>query len=363
MKTLSSHHYVPSLRWRQAEYLALDDLKEPVKDVVFPLLTIPDIVLDVRTKRPKRTLEQHVAPFPSVYRKKWQDRPAWLTLEEPVARQRMADGEHVLEYIFRRLRDTGDVPLVPTLGLDAEPLTRLAVANSVELDRGGAGVIVRSEDLASGTAGTRIRQLLSEINLSPEATDVLVDLVSLNYDLGYPAFSNVLAPALRGLRPAAFRNLVLLGTAIPTSLAALPEGSIQLPRHEWLFYRSLLASGLDGIGDPTFGDHTMVHPDLHVVDPRVMRPVGKVVYTTPSSWAVRKGDLFIGNQTQMHGHCREIVTDPQFGFRGADFSWGDERIQMCADGDWGPSNLPTWKRIQINHHITTVTDDLATLRV
>ena len=43
---LGSGAYVPSLRWRQAEYQALLRLDESIEDRIVPLITIPPIEFD-----------------------------------------------------------------------------------------------------------------------------------------------------------------------------------------------------------------------------------------------------------------------------------------------------------------------------
>ena len=63
----------------------------------------------------------------------------------------------------------------------------------------------------------------------------------------------------------------------------------------------------------------------------------------------------------MHGHCSVVINDPDFEFRGSSFSKGDEYIAGCATGSLGPSTQTRWKEVAINHHVTTVVDDLAKL--
>ena len=116
-----------------------------------------------------------------------------------------------------------------------------------------------------------------------------------------------------------------------------------------------------GMRRPIYGDHTIVHPEFTAMDMRKVKAAGKIVYTTPETWATRKGGAFRDDPTQMHAHCRQVVSDPAFAFRGADFSYGDKYIADCAVKAESPSNLSRWKDVAINHHITTVADDLATL--
>ena len=116
-----------------------------------------------------------------------------------------------------------------------------------------------------------------------------------------------------------------------------------------------------GMRRPIYGDHTIVHPEFKALDMRKVKAAGKIVYTTPETWATRKGGAFRDNPAQMHAHCDEVVKDPAFAFRGASFSYGDKYIADCAAMAESPSNLSRWKDVTINHHITTVVDDLATL--
>ena len=101
------------------------------------------------------------------------------------------------------------------------------------------------------------------------------------------------------------RNFVLLATAIPDSFAELAKGSDEIPRHDWLFYRTLMTLLPDEIRPPLYGDHTIVHPDFKAMDMRKVKAAGKIVYTTPDTWATRKGGAFRDNPDQMYTHCEE----------------------------------------------------------
>ena len=355
---LASGSYVPVLRWRQAEYQALLRLDEVVKDRIVPLITIPPIEFDFETRTLSRTVHKHVHPFIRRYKQKWGQRPSWVTLDDSIANGRMETGEHVFDYVFDGLRAQRALA-IPALGLGADSETKGAVAQAISLDRHGIGVILKIEDLMRNDVGAAIRQLAAEVGGSPGEMDVLVDLVGPNYE-PYRAFAGALVPALGHLgNPHAFRNLVLIGTAIPESFGSLAKGSDELPRHDWLFYQVLLENLPADMRRPTYGDHTIVHPSFKAIDFRAIRPAGKVLYTTGSTWATRKGGAFQNDRTQMYAHCSAIVSEPRFEFRGKDFSDGDDYIAKCAAHAAGPSTLTRWKEVGISHHITAVVDDLA----
>ena len=352
--------YVPALRWRMAEYQALHRLDEAIKRRIVPLITIPPVEFDFEIGAPKKTVHEHVHPFVARYRKKWGMRPAWLALDESVALDHMNGGEHVFDYLLPRLRP--DTLVIPAIGLLADPRTKAAVSQAVKRDQQGVGLILSVEDLIGGDVGARVRALLAELGATVEDTDVLIDMKAPQHYEPYGVFSTALIGGMGRLGAlSAFRNLVLIGTAIPESFRSLRKGTDEIPRHDWLFYQAFRSLLPTGMRRPTYGDYTTIHPDFVAADMRMVKPAAKVVYATRSTWATRKGSAFRDDREQMHAHCATIVGDPCFGFRGVGFSFGDKYIGMCAIRAEGPSNSTRWKEVGINHHITTVVDDLAKL--
>ena len=97
---LGSGIYVPSLRWRQAEYRALLRLDESIKDRIVPLITIPPIDFDFEAGIPKKTVHEHVYPFVARYEKNWGCRPAWVALDQSIEAGSMNGGVHVFDYVL-----------------------------------------------------------------------------------------------------------------------------------------------------------------------------------------------------------------------------------------------------------------------
>ena len=357
---LSESMYVPALRWRLGEYQALLRLDKVVKDQVVPFITVPEVEFDFDLWQPKRTVHEHVLPFPGRFRNKWGPRPAWVHLNEKIAVGRMDDGAHVFDYIFDTLRShqTYAIPGVP---LKADIDTLGAAGRAVARDQHGLAVVLRLEDLMTGNPKGKVVKLLAAVSAELGDADLVIDLRAPNFE-PYAAFAKALVVAMRKMGDLnQFRNLVLLSTAIPDTFADIAKGTDQTPRHDWLFYKALLAALPRGMRKPAYGDYTIVHPDFVARDMRMIKPAGKVIYTTADTWATRKGGAFRGNEVQMHLHCDEILKDSIFQFQGAAFSYGDDFIAKCAAKLEGPSNQARWKEVAINHHITMVANDLATL--
>ncbi|MCT9000640.1 beta family protein [Chelativorans intermedius] len=355
---LTEDMYVPALRWRQGEYQALARLAAVAKDRIVPYVTIPEVEFDFELWQPKKTVQEHVHPFAARFKAKWGQRPAWVGVHPSISGEPMGDGRDIFTYVFEAMR-TFQANAMPAVPLDASSPMIASVAGIVATDGLGAAIAVRLEDLMKPDARTRIEALAAALGVSLHEIDLIVDLGAPNFE-PYNAFAGALIAAMQKLGDLhAFRNFVVIGTAIPETFKDIAKGADQLPRHDWLFYQALLGKMPVGVRQPNYGDYTIVHPEFKALDMRMIKAAGKLVYTTSAAWEVRKGGAFNDNRAQMHGHCASIVASGKFD--GAGYSSGDEYIARCAVHKEGPSNQTRWKEVAINHHITRVLDDLATL--
>ena len=342
------------------EYQALMRLAPAIKDRVVPLIRIPEVEFDFELRRPKKTVHQHVFPFVQRFHKKWGHRPAWITLSREIAAGRMDGGQHVFDYVFDGLRQhkAFAIPAIP-FSADADMIA--ATGHAANRDQHGVGIIFRLEDLMAGDTKGNVAALTKDITVSTSEVDLIIDLRAPNFE-PYSVFASALIAALKRLGDlSAFRNLILVATAIPESFRDVAKGTDTIPRHDWLFYKTVLNVLPTGMRRPVYGDYTTVHPNFVARNMRLIKPAGKVAYTASDSWGTRKGGAFRGDETQMHKHCHEIVNDAVFQFRGSAFSYGDDYIAKCAVQQVGPSNLTRWKDVAINHHITMAANDLARL--
>lgn len=355
---LTREMYVPALRWRQGEYQALAHLAASAKDRIVPYITIPEVEFDFEERQPKKSVQKHVQPFAARFKGKWGQRPAWIGVHHNIADKPMSDGRDVVAYVFDELRslEANGIPAVP---LDAAPPIVVSVKAAVSTDGRGAAITIRLEDLMKADARTRVEGLAASLGLALNKVDLVVDLGAPNFE-PYDAFAGALIGVLRRLGDLrAFRNFVVIGTAMPKTFKEVAKGADQLPRHDWLFYRVLFSRMPDGMRRPSYGDYTIVHPEFTAVDMRMIKAAGKLVYTTPTAWEVRKGGSFRNNPEQMHDHCASIVASGAF--RGFGYSFGDDYIAKCAARTAKASNQTRWKEVAVNHHITHVLEDLATL--
>lgn len=354
---LDSDFYVPSLRWRMGEYQALFKLADSVKDRIVPFIVIPEVEFDFEDWAPKKTIQDHVAPFPKRYQKKWGMRPAWIDVHPAIGSGQMANGSFPIEYVFEQLRFLGSLA-VPVTSLDVDHAVNIAVAKIIDIDKRGVAIRARIEHVMKPDFSNKISQLLIDLQINPDHVDLIIDLGSPNFE-PYEDFANALLYSFKSIKDLPlFRSFVLISCAFPEKVPLAKPGGI-LPRHDWAFFKTVRQKLLGNARIPNYGDYTIVNPEFTPQDMRKIKSGGKVVYTTANSWLVKKGGAFRDNPGQMHGLCMAIVVSGQF--MGASFSDGDKYIEQCANQIKGPSNQPRWKQVAINHHITHVLHDISNL--
>ena len=357
---LTSDKYVPSLRWRMGEYQALFRLTDTAKSRIVPYITIPEIEYDFESRRLKKTIQKHVEPFAERYKAKWYQRPSWISVHPSIMDNKMNDRQDILSYVFDELRPF-KATAIPAISLQTNLTIATSVRSILDIDRRGVGISIRLEDLMKQKPRESIEKLISFVGGSLPETDLIIDLGAPNF-AQHRLFTNSLIKALLQLGNLHdFRNFILMGTAFPKTFTDIGKGADQIPRNDWHFYRNLLSEMPSYMRRPNFGDYTIVHPEFKAIDMRIVKPAGKIIYTTSDNWEVRKGDSFRGNPQQMHDHCASIVASGVF--KGSNYSNGDEYIAKCANREKGPSNQTRWKNVGINHHMTQVLDDLAMLGV
>src|SRR6266498_1429307 len=109
-------HYVPCLRWKQGEYKAVSLLSSSASAMVTPLIEVPEKGYDFETRSDKKTIDEHLAPFPKRVATHWKKRPCFVDLRLIAATERLKKGVHPAAHVFDAL-EGHDCAAVPVTGL------------------------------------------------------------------------------------------------------------------------------------------------------------------------------------------------------------------------------------------------------
>lgn len=354
---VQSNTYVPVLKWRTGEYQALFRLADSAKDSIIPLMIIPEIEFDFEEWAPKKTIQEHIAPFGKRYKDKWSGRPAWLDLDTSLHAEKMDSGLTVAAHVFSELRQF-KAKAVPVVSVEHKPDYVSEIAAIVKKDKLGVAVRARLAHVIAADFNAKLTKLLANVGVSAGDVDFFVDLNSPAYE-PYEVFAKALVVALGKVAALNdFQSFIVIGTAFPQSMKDVSPPGANLIRHDWVFFKKFISVLPASMRKPAYGDYTTVNPAFAAaMDMRKIKPAGKLVYTSKDAWKILKGKAFRENRKQMHDHCDNLIKSGIF--RGPAYSVGDDFIAKCAVKKAGPSSLTKWKEVGINHHIMHVLEDIS----
>jgi len=234
------------------------------------------------------------------------------------------------------------------------------VATAHDMDGRGAALRIRLDNTIASSLplAQRITKAVTALDLAPECLDLMLDLGYLDCE-GEPDLDGVVAGLKTASSAADWRNLIVCATTMPSSLTkgVVPGGTVgSLPRHE----RSIYAQAAGGIAGKavTYGDYLVQNPEPPVdTGGPSFRP--NIRYTIADQTLVARGNrpyTEVGNQ-DYPTLCAQLAAHP--GYAGADFSWGDAQLALCAQGLLEPGGQNMWRGVGSSHHIAQVLAELS----
>lgn len=349
--------YVPVLKGRAGEFLALRHLDLSTREAILPLIEVipapADAAPDVRPVllRTAQKVSESWAAFPVLLDLGFLDTdvelggghgPLWLAATELVR------------------ADVGVLPVFrPADALPTGPATRL-IEDAAELHaRGqlrGAAIRLSAEDMDDepGNVALAIDHILSSTGISARDAVLLLDLGPVGGPTAR-AGARLVADAMDD-HQRDWRRVVFLSGAFPVDLSGAAAWEVtDFPRADAAAWNALVRRRNDSIM-PAFGDFAVAHPRLATGDP--FRAAPQLRYTASDRWLVLKGRV---NDPRGHDQfldiCREIGASSDFA--GAPLGWADTTIAHPTPGH--PGNASTWRAIGTAHHIDYVVARLTSL--
>jgi hypothetical protein len=328
------YRYVPLLRSKAGEAIALQNLDAAAKQRIFPIIHLAENV---------------PGTFASRMASAWVGLP--LALDGYFNFAATSSGAQITA-VANALTAAG-VRVVPSVEVGAPP-AYVAVARQIA-QANHTGLVVKSRlgDLPNLLAW------LGSIGATPAQADLVV--VAGHVPTFGPGTLNPLTiHSLQNLpTPEAWRSVTLASSAAPKDYATFPLGVNHVPRLDWDLWRAVqpqVPFQLD------YGDYGVAHPDL--TEPpgvAMIRASVSIRYTLDNEWLIMKGRPTSGVNgmpmaTQYLGHAQSVVA--LSGFGGVIPCWGDARIQAIAALATSSGSRQTWVENGVNRHLSLVADRL-----
>lgn len=337
--------YVPVLKWRKGEKLALSNLPDRLQKLIIPLIELVNDEGD------------NPEDLPNDISKFWR-RTAYL------------DVRHRPKSFARRALDNivsnnQNIDIIPVVSLDSQQIIMEGIKNVVGAYNNGFALrIIINQDLDFSL-------LIKEVNLKLKYFAVAKDKVDLIVDFGYlegktQTYKTVLEKIADTISFDDWRNVIFAAGNFPPSLEEFrPNEDNRLNRTElelWKKNKTICGRNI------VYSDYTVRNPDN--ISKGFSRGSISVRYTLENDFQV-----FRGTQEDkpfkylVHAmNIRELYSDAY----SESYCWGDEAItekanqlKRCLDsgtnpetyGGFSPGNSTAWVAWSVNHHIAVVLKD------
>jgi hypothetical protein len=349
--TFGPDHYVPVLKVKRGERKALQRVSSIHQPRITPLL-------EIVKRTPGKTLSAHLDT-------------TFTDLEEAVrpysrcfidAREIAADGQAGADEVFRRATVAGIV-FTPVTGVSRTADITPALAHRTN----GLALRLTRAEFEQGSLAGRINAFLSTQGLTPEEIDLIVDLGGVEDFIleGIVALTDAfIAEVPDHLR---WRTFTVSACAFPKSMGVVQRNSeASVERADWVAWRDNLYGPRNSLQRlPTFSDCAIQRPEgVEDFDPVRMQVSASIRYTLEEEWLLIKGQSTRSKRPgeQFPELARKLVYGSlRSRFCGSNHCNGCGLMKAAADGEPGLGSAEAWRQLGTIHHISTVTQALASL--
>ncbi|MCG0278210.1 MAG: beta family protein [Thermanaeromonas sp.] len=338
--------YVPILKWKEGERVALRWLSEEVKNNICPVINV------MKDTKPDS--------FASEVIKNWGEGRQFYLDFHPTFPDDLND---FVEAVLAE-PESSRLAIIPVISASKPPEYFQLIRENAHLFTNGIALRVGIQDLENTHAFEE--GFCKEAGIDKQSIDLIVDLggiVRLPQEV-IKSLAAFICFVLTQVRASEFRNVIVAGASFPESLN-VPQNKVSiLPRKEWILWKEVY----DKHSYAIFGDYGPDDPEDEEYEHGITI-IPTIRYTYGDSWHIVRGVRDPRNPydyTQFHGLSQTLVKMTDI-FCGKDFSWGDMKIYECANrvctgsSNCNHGNMRSWVPINTNHHLTYVTHQVSML--
>lgn len=339
------YNYVPILKAKEGELIALRHLNPQAKANLVPLIELQPRETSALLGRTLTQIQK--AWIPAL--------PLLIDVDKDYLANNTVSAVANLRNLFEELY-THSFKLIPVTGLRRPMPFNDAILDIVKETENGVCIRLQSLDWQDvSSLENRLTNYVQSISLQLSQVDLVLD-----YEAFLPSYlGTIITSAMTAINSISsirdYRSLIITATAFPSQSIPQPRTIYRFPRSEFQAWTTLV-SNLSIQRKPIFGDYTTVHPVLPDIDYTLgIKVAPKVKYATDSEWLCLRWDA--SDYANFRSVCNTLVGLPEFS--GANYSWGDGRIAQCASTGTQTGSPRGWVSIGVNHHLTLVATQCA----
>lgn len=358
---MSIKNYVPILRPKQGEVWAIRDLSEVARERITPFFDVHRV--QIVNGKLEKTFDEHMESIIRRICKNWpSNRKFFWDMYSIDPSTRTQDGTHpVLR--FGEILFSNKMTFIPTIGTDRDESYIEAIKEL--LSKGTADEIcvrILDDDLETPIEAIgNFIQILKKLKVPLSRGHLLIDIKTVK-ESNIEVIVDTVSEFTSECEISDWKTFTFSSGSFPVDMSGFaPDSVSRVPRVEVKLWKALLNAELLIGRKPNFSDYAILNPERVEIDPTRIRAGGKIRYATEDDWIIAKGyGLHRGEKyNQYRKLSRKIIGIPEY--RGKGYSWGDDYLDKCSKGKVGTGGLPMWVRVDTNHHLTLVGEQISTL--
>jgi hypothetical protein len=343
--------YVPVLRWKMGEWMALRTLDDATRERLLPLVEIPPSRLQSLQGNGTDAITRCAEQVAKQLERSWGVTPFLLDM---ILLDQLDRGSGLAARVLAAVLDECErrsLLVVPVAGL-SRGRGYLEVIQEWARRHGRVCLRIIPAEMEADAASGSVSDFPDLMGSGRESSVLVVDFGLVDEGRGEYDAAWEHAGGSR-----AWGATVFCGGSFPADLTGYDVGIRTTPRREWIAWRDAFLSDSRGEA-PLFGDYTIQHARFKE-PPRRSNPSASIRYALEDSWLIMRGEgLYtsdLGN-AQYAGHAIILVDREEY--YGPGFSSGDRYIMDVAEGRVNPGSPMSWIRAGVNHHLTLVAKQL-----
>jgi hypothetical protein len=350
-------HYVPVLKVKTNEKLALQNLDDTLCRKVIPLLDVVERV-PPKGKSKGKSIQQHLDTTFKNLAESTSRFPRCLIDTREIA----PDGSAAALEVFQRALSAGIV-FTPVTGISRT----VDVDAATSFRTNGIGLRLTIQDLESGKLPQKLLRFLTSYNLTHKEIDIILDIGAADSMVseGIGEVTNAFLRTVPDLTK--WRSLIVSACAFPKSLGIIKGNSAgTVERSGWVSWcENLFANRKTLSRLPTFSDFGIQHPSgVEGVDFTMMQGSAAIRYALSRDWLLIKGSgTKKKKSTLQYPILASQLTKGIYRsyFKGPQHCLGCLGALACANGAPRFGSTGKWRYLGTVHHITTALEELASL--
>jgi len=355
-------HYIPILKWKRAEEVALKALGEDQKKYITPLIqfVMHKNKAGEAHKNVVTEFEKKLPQLPKKLIESWGINSVFIDVSLLYTTSLKAKS---IKNILLGGYKLGGV-FIPVIYLNDDQEMKDAACSAAKEAKSGICLRLICPNFSDLTKLNQdIDNLLSYYRLMEKDVDLLVDIKEIEYNNSkYIKYLN-LSQSIPNLSK--WRTFIFASGSFPKNLSKckIDEENL-IPRIDWKSWKEQINSEKLK-RKPSFADYTIQYPIYEEVT-QFYSPTSSIKYTLEDDWLIMKGQR--KKYEHYLAHANLLVKDKRY--YGKNFSYGDEYVDEKAKHFAvyiknplvkGTGTPETWLRAGINHHLVLVAHQVANL--